>query len=219
MITWFDRGDYRSVYFLRFSEVFDFIYRFLVLELCESTLEDFIRGKIKSLEMEANDLNCLHQMACGVQYIHSQSVVHRDIKPSNVLVSKSDTNFLLKISSFGLSKYTSGTGSFSLSGVKGTPIYMAPEMLKLSDRSEGLARGSLASDVFSLGCVFFYFITRGLHPFGDGYHTMIKIITGNAVNLHSTNHKAHFDVFQLTCHFCRFGGSRDIPFNSKNDCL
>ena len=157
-------------------------------------------------------------MACGVQYIHSQSVVHRDIKPSNVLVSKSDTNSLLKISGFGLSKDTSGTGCFSLSGVRGTHIYMAPEMLKLSDRSEGLARGSLASDVFSLGCVFFYFITRGLHPFGDGYHTMIKIITGNAVNLHSTNHYALFDVLQLTYHFCRFEGSRDIFFASKNDC-
>ena len=189
-----------------------------MLELCEGTLEDFIRGKMENLEIEANDLTWLHQMACGVQYIHSQSVVHRDIKPSNVLVSKSDTNSLLKISGFGLSKDTSGTGCFSLSDVRGTPIYMAPEMLKLSDRSEGLARGSLASDVFSLGCVFFYFITRGLHPFGDGYHTMIKIITGNAVNLHSTNHYAHFDVFKLTCHFCRFGGLRDIPFNSKNDC-
>jgi serine/threonine protein kinase len=191
MTTWFDRGDYRSVYFLMFSERFDlnFICRFIVLELCEGTLDDFIRGKMKYLEMEANDLNWLYQMACGVGYIHSQCLVHRDIKPSNVLVSKRETNFLLKISGFGTSKHTTETGSFSLSGSKGTVNYMAPEILNLADQGENdFARGSVAIYIFSLGCVFFYFITKGLHPFGDGYQIPFNIVSGNAVNLHSKNH-------------------------------
>jgi serine/threonine protein kinase len=189
MITWFDRHDYRSVYFLMFSLRFDlnFICRFLVMELCEGTLKDFIPEKMESLEI-ADDLNYLYQMACGVGYIHSRHLVHRDIKPSHVLVSKRDTNFLLKISGFGSSKHTTEAFSFSLSGMKGTMNYMAPEILTLSVRSEVLARCSLASDIFSLGCVFFYFITKGLHPFGDRFEIISNIVSGNAANLHSKNH-------------------------------
>lgn len=48
---------------------------------------------------------------------------------------------------------------------------MAPEMLEIlnsaTDETEVMPRGTIESDTFSAGCVFFYFVSRGLHPFGS----------------------------------------------------
>ena len=43
-------------------------------------------------------------MARGVLYLHSINIVHRDLKPENILLKKAGTNFVCKISDFGMSK-------------------------------------------------------------------------------------------------------------------
>lgn len=132
--------------------------------------------------------NSLIQMAKGLAYIHSNDIVHRNIKPSNVLISK---NITLKISDCGLSKPTSHTGSFSTtSGAKGSQqIYMAPEYLALEGKSDQEGREIIANksiDIFSLGCVFFTYLTRGQHLFMkpesyeyDTFSVTINILTDN----------------------------------------
>ena len=63
---------------------------------------------------------------------------------------------------------------------------MAPEILELVDISENdLAdiRATVQSDIFSTGCVFFYFITRGIHPFGEGVRIMANILSDSPVNI------------------------------------
>jgi serine/threonine protein kinase len=64
---------------------------------------------------------------------------------------------------------------------------MAPEILELvikmeessrDSTSEELPHGTIQSDTFAAGCVFFYFLTRGKHPFGNSY----QIIPGNILN-------------------------------------
>jgi serine/threonine protein kinase len=121
----------------------------------------------------------LIHMADGVQYIHSQDLVHRDIKPENVLIYVKD-EVLLKISDFGCSKQ-SRDGVFSVSSqISGTTNYMAPEILRSSDknvREPGIKMRN-ASDVFALGCTFFVFLTKGTHPFGDGFSAVPKILEG-----------------------------------------
>ena len=48
---------------------------------------------------------------------------------------------------------------------------MAPELLKADlDAAKAAGkgiRGSTASDIFSFGLVSFYFLTKGIHPFGS----------------------------------------------------
>ena len=152
-----------------------------MLELCDGTLDDFIRGKMEQLQVE--ELNWFIQMALGVKHIHSKQLIHRDIKPHNVLISKVGDDVVLKISDFGFCKRTTDSGTFSLtSGIKGTFDYMAPEILSFAD-NEGvpIERGTWASDVFSLGCVFFQLATK-VHPFGKSFTIVINIIKGNPVN-------------------------------------
>ena len=62
--------------------------------------------------------HCLKALAC----IHKKGIYHRDIKPANILISDADNMF--KLADFGLSCVI-GT----CVGVKGTMIYMDPNLL------------------------------------------------------------------------------------------
>ena len=82
------------------------------------------------------------QAARGVQALHDHSLVHFDLKPANIFL-KGD---VARVGDYGLSKLVSVSRN-SLSFGRGTPYYMAPEMLQ--------RRGDARSDVYSLGIVLF----------------------------------------------------------------
>ena len=153
-----------------------------------------------------SDVNVLYQIACGVAYIYSKKLVHRDIKPENILISLTDP-VMMKISDFGLSKSVNSRGSFSDSGIKGTHNWMAPELLakaNSSDEVEIAQRASVKSDIFSTGCVFFYFVTRGTHPFGGNFFIMINILQNKPVNfigkkIQFIEHTKDFSNKERTC--------------------
>jgi eukaryotic-like serine/threonine-protein kinase len=82
------------------------------------------------------------QAARGVQALHDHSLVHFDLKPANIFL-KGD---VARVGDYGLSKLVSESRN-SLSFGRGTPYYMAPEMLQ--------RRGDARSDIYSLGIVLF----------------------------------------------------------------
>ena len=144
--------------------------RKLALELCVATLADYCIGRYTGEVPE--EMLALRQMLDGLSYIHSQKFVHRDIKPNNILIDRSGQ---LKLADFGVCKAVSGSeNSFSLSDAgKGTDGWIAPELLKIivaveenSLKTSFSHHATTAVDVFPLGCVFFYFLTKGKHPFG-----------------------------------------------------
>ena len=153
------------------------------MELCAGTLEDVCKNEYKGPALPP-DATVLYDIACGLTYIHSKNLVHRDIKPTNVLISLTDP-VTIKISDFGLlSKPTSSQGTFPASGIKETLNWTAPECFPPQDSKEGIVeRGSIESDIFSAGCVFFYFVTRGIHPFGVGVGIVANIRKDKPVNL------------------------------------
>ncbi|XP_057372418.1 serine/threonine-protein kinase/endoribonuclease IRE1-like [Daphnia carinata] len=160
----------------------DVDFKYLILELCLGTLRDYIRERYTGTM--PSELDGMIQMASGLQYIHDQKFVHRDIKPENVLISKSH---VLKISDFGFCRPVTGSGSFSMSsGPKGTKIYNSPEYLRIEEKPEeerGQIRANVSIDIFSLGCVFFSYITKGGHPFATGknpveFETVANIYKG-----------------------------------------
>lgn len=150
-------------------------FRYIALELCIATLEDFVEEKIPSLK-ELDHLLLLHQAMAGIAHLHSLDIVHRDIKPHNVLISTcGKQEMCAMISDFGLCKKLA-PGHLSLShssGVTGTEGWIAPELVA----SDSL-KITRAVDIFSAGCVMYYVKSKGKHPFGPNLKRQANIMAG-----------------------------------------
>ncbi|XP_045030946.1 uncharacterized protein LOC116921395 isoform X2 [Daphnia magna] len=154
-------------------------FTYLVLELCSGTLTDYCEKKYSGPKLPPDEL-VLYQIANGLHYIHSRDLVHRDIKPENILISMK-TPVQMKISDLSFVKKTR-QGIFSQSESRGTLRWMAPEILKVNNNKPAeLPDGTIKSDTFSSGCVFFYFLTRGKHPFGNKDTFKDNILKGNPI--------------------------------------
>ena len=141
-----------------------------------------------------SEAQVLYQLADGLNYIHSKQLIHREIKPENVLISVGEP-VLIKWSDFGLSKTTSAYSrngpSTTSTGIKGTQYWMAAEVLSLENNQStsgadaDVAPGTVASDVFSSGCVYFSYLMNGLHLFGSKNLIVANIMRGKPTNLNS----------------------------------
>lgn len=113
-------------------------------------LSNLIRNGPLSLA-QANYL--FQQIAAGLAYAHSKGIIHRDLKTSNILLDDQGNAYL---SDFGLAKILASSVGLTQSGnIIGTPIYMAPEML----RGEAFDQ---RSDIYSLGMVLYHMLTGRL---------------------------------------------------------
>ncbi len=119
----------------------------------------------------------LRDAANGLKYAHDHHVVHRDVKPSNLLVHR---NGHLKILDMGLARSFSSDDGLSdespsieltMTGtVLGTTGYMAPEQALNSKKADH------RSDIYSLGCTFYYFLVGKPIYGGD---TMVEKIVAH----------------------------------------
>ncbi|GAA5156665.1 hypothetical protein GCM10023340_45130 [Nocardioides marinquilinus] len=97
-------------------------------------------------------LDLVAQVADGIADAHRVQVLHRDVKPSNVLLQRRDDGSLRAVvCDFGVATALD-LDHTRTAGLVGTVGYLAPE------RHEG-ADATVASDVYSLGCVLFAALT------------------------------------------------------------
>ena len=158
--------------------------RYYAFELCAASLKTWAGGSYTG--RMPPELICLYHMACGLEFIHSQKLVHRDISPDNVLISLAGDR--LAISDFGLCKPVSETGSYQFSSkVRGKEMWWAPELIERVEDRANQKRGTIKSDTFAMGCVFYYLLTRGQHPFlADAKYQVIDNIKKRQSNIEST---------------------------------
>ena len=108
---------------------------------------DFIDGICLS-ELLLNDrpLNeilatyVLYEIAAALKGLHAHNMIHRDIKSSNVMISKEGEVF---VCDFGVSKIL-GEHCSATSTMNGTPLWMAPEVIKELSYNQ-------SADIYSLG--------------------------------------------------------------------
>ncbi|XP_045027658.1 death-associated protein kinase 1 isoform X2 [Daphnia magna] len=167
-------------------------FRYYALELCKASLD--------KLFLDSNDpqkydgpiprhIEIFHQLAVGLEYIHSMKLIHRDIKPDNVLIFVPSTDqgnkIIIKWAYFGLLKGVNEKGTYTLSEMKGKNIWLAPESLKwITNLQEGVeVRGTTKSDVFALGLVYGYLFLNGQHLYGSVEQVRKNIIEKNPTNM------------------------------------
>ncbi|KAM0671203.1 cyclin-dependent protein kinase [Ordospora colligata] len=118
------------------------------------------------IHQNADRMNLIAQLACGIDYLHKMNVIHRDIKPQNILVTHDG---VLKIADFGLSRNMEVR----------VPPYSS-EVVTLWYRSPELLVGNTSYrfyiDIWSLGCVVYEIMTmEPLFP-GESKENQLALI-------------------------------------------
>jgi TolB-like protein/Tfp pilus assembly protein PilF/tRNA A-37 threonylcarbamoyl transferase component Bud32 len=115
-------------------------------------------------------LDLFRTVCAAVQYAHEQLVIHRDLKPGNILVSAEGTP---KLMDFGIAKvldpeFSAETLLVTRADVHPmTPLYASPEQVRGGPITA-------ATDIYSLGVVFFELLT--------GHH-LYRLTIGTPVEL------------------------------------
>ncbi len=129
-------------------------------------LNELIRAKKKFAPKEA--LRIILEVAKGLEVAHKAGIIHRDIKAENILIT---TENKVRIADFGLAKDLGSDVKLTAEGqIIGTPLYMAPEIGRVSEIDGRV-------DVYSLGVTFYYMVT-GVQPFA-GFNTL-DVLSGRA---------------------------------------
>jgi mitogen-activated protein kinase kinase kinase ANP1 len=87
--------------------------------------------------------NYTKQLLEGLNYLHSFKIVHRDLKSANILITEYGT---LKLTDFGCSRRFDSDISPQSQSFKGSPYWMAPEVVLHLWHS-------YPADIWSLGCL------------------------------------------------------------------
>ncbi|CAD8091745.1 unnamed protein product [Paramecium sonneborni] len=137
----------------------------MILEYCGlGDLEKYIKknsAKNRLAESEAKPL--ILQLLDAMKMLRLKNVVHRDLKLANILINE---QMQIKLGDFGFAK---SVMSDLMESYCGTPITMAPEILKKNDNYDHKC------DIWSLG-VMIYQILYGQPPFIPKKATVIDLI-------------------------------------------
>lgn len=112
----------------------------------EGCLTDFVRQFCGAGALDEHLLRTYTRSVVeGIDYLHRQGIVHCDIKGKNILVG----NGSVKLTDFGSSKRVGDAIDSDVvncaAKVHGTPLWMAPEVVRQVEQGP-------ASDIWSLGC-------------------------------------------------------------------
>jgi len=138
--------------------------KIIILEKCDEDLEKYMKNRNKSLNIE-EIREILNGLNIVFKEMHKQNIIHRDLKLKNLLVKYKDNNkqnFIVKIGDYGIGKFLNKSNS--ITGLKGTPETIAPEILlekTLKYDKENLV------DIFSLGVIIYQLSHNLNHPFDN----------------------------------------------------
>ncbi|CAD8060806.1 unnamed protein product [Paramecium sonneborni] len=140
----------------------------LVTEFGQGVLFEILEDDRKIPESEVR--NIAQQLVRALHYLHSNRIIHRDMKPQNILIS---ADGVVKLIDFGFARAMS-TNTQVLHSIKGTPLYMAPELVQEQPYDHTV-------DLWSLG-VILYELFVGQPPFyTNQIYSLIQLIIKDPV--------------------------------------
>ena len=134
---------------------------YFVYEFCNGgTLENQLKERGTLQEKIA--LNYFSQIVAAFKILNKHNIMHRDLKPENLLLHDG----IIKLADFGFCKPLKDARDLSQT-MLGSPIYMAPEILKGEVYT-------MKADIWSLGVVLYEMI-YGFCPFEE--KTIARLIS------------------------------------------
>ncbi|KAJ7996186.1 hypothetical protein DPEC_G00234440 [Dallia pectoralis] len=123
----------------------------VVTEYAEGELFQILEDDGNLPETQVREIAC--QLVSALYYLHSHRILHRDMKPQNILLGKGG---VVKLCDFGFARAMS-VSTLVLTSIKGTPLYMSPELVQEKPYDH-------TADLWSLGCIL-YELHTGVPPF------------------------------------------------------
>ncbi|CAL8327467.1 unnamed protein product [Lota lota] len=142
---------------------------YLALQLCEFTLEEFLKEELT----EKQKINLVKEVLSSLSVLHSQTpqIIHRAITPQNILI---DVCRKARLADFGISRrLPNGQTTLHTRGA-GTKCWMARETL---DEDVDVPC-KMSSDIQVAGMLTYYILSGGHHPFGKGCRCESNILDG-----------------------------------------
>jgi len=143
-------------------------FAYIAIELCQGTLEDFVqlckankedalKNKLyeafKSIHLDQNKkLEMVKGIISGLEHLHKLNIVHKNLRPKKVMISAEGIPKLADIGDFR---------------GREDSVEDAKASADLENWDAPEATLTKESDVFSLGCILYYLLTDGVHPFAD----------------------------------------------------
>src|SRR6185295_16876945 len=141
--------DHQNIVGIVTAERVDGVF-FIVMDYIKGESLEAVLDREKSLDV-ARAIAYIVQILKGVEHAHQTQILHRDLRPANVLVSEAG---VVKVADFGTSRFLEKSHATT---VIGSPPYMAPEQFQ--------GRAVLASDIYSVGVIFYQMLTGTLPYF------------------------------------------------------
>ena len=167
----------------------------IIQELCDrKSLRLAIKAGVFQDENGIPNLRCIvdtaHDIAVGMEYLHSRNVVHADLSSNNVLL-RSAVNpygFVAKLTDFGLSRVIY-CNQYKSTQTYGTISHMPPELLNLGQMSR-------KGDVYSFGVILWELITSlCAWNSSPAAHVILEVaIKGNVLKVPSSAPQAYYKL-------------------------
>ena len=134
----------------------------------------------------------LQQVLNGLSYLRVKGIAHRDVKGANILITEDG---IAKLADFGSSKKL--IMESLVSGIKGTPHFMAPEVIKGTQAVTGWYK----ADIWSVGCLVIE-LSSGALPFAkyeNSMTVMFKIASGETPPMECLNSSPLRAFVEICC--------------------
>jgi serine/threonine protein kinase len=139
---------------------------YLVLEYLSGTTLEVYTDPAHLLPV-SQVLDIAYKCCSALDHAHLRGLVHRDVKPANIILQLDGT---VKVTDFGMAFSTTGDLT-QVQGMIGSPLYMAPEIVRGKTPTD-------KSDMFSLG-VMLYVLLTGRQPFAAETEFAVLYKIGN----------------------------------------
>jgi serine/threonine-protein kinase ULK/ATG1 len=175
-------------------------YIYLIIDYCRyRDLKTYLTNK-KTSEKIVHFY--MKQISNGLLYLFENNIFHRDLKPQNILLNGKN---IIKITDFGFSNYFKSEDEMSKT-ICGTPLYMAPEMLKYKQYT-------INADLWSVGVVLYELLFKSLPFIARTPHQLLEQIEKAKYPLDFTHKKTSIECAELLSSLLQNNPKKRINWN------